>query len=219
MSAWKEFNMNKDEKPQTNKSTDGGKYLGVGKHVVRIDSLEQRESKNGIPFWKLTYVSEKNQVLTDILFPLYVDKETQQYKLSWKYKNLAHAILPDNNELRWTAFLASQGVIPANPELIESIVGLFIEIEVVPGKRGYGVKEDNGVYRLVDMSNGTFYKLDGGIPNEFESYSDAHETARDMGLYRAWNEVEKFHKVDGAIKDNEEVINKLVTEVVEGKSL
>jgi hypothetical protein len=93
---------------------------------------------------------------------------------------------------------------------------LYVEAEIGRGRNGYTVEDDNGTYRLFNVATEEFYELDGGIPNEFESYKEARETAQDQGLYRAWNEIKKFEASEVHIESNQQVIAGLSGEQLKG---
>lgn len=208
MSQWVKFS---NEKPNANINTtvSGSKYLDLGKHLVRIDSVEGGATRNGIPFVKIVYVDEKGRMMTDRLYPVFErDGEIEQ---SFKYKSLAHAVLPEDGVKRFEFFTSNQGLLPSNPSLWTGLVGLFAQIEITKGRKGYTVEGTDTGYILVNIETGEPYTLMGGIPNEFENYGEAHECAKSQGLFRAWNEVSKFYASENPehIELSVKVINEL----------
>jgi hypothetical protein len=210
MSQWIKFSIDKPNKENSgniNSSIPGGRYIGLGKHLVKIDGVEQAVTRNGDPYYKITYVNEAGQVLLDRLYPLY--GQNGDLAQSFKYKSLAHGLIPEDGVLRFEFFTSNSGVLPENPELWTGLVGLFVEIEVTRGRNGYTIEDDGGVYRLWDVKTKDFITLSGGIPNEFESYKEAHAVAREQGIYRAGYEVNKFHASADHAESNAEVIKSL----------
>jgi hypothetical protein len=118
--------------------------------------------------------------------------------------------LPEDGVLRYEFFTNSAGFLPRTPEAWEGLVGLYVEAEVTRGRNGYTIEDDNGVYRLFDVKTEGFIELKGGIPNEFESYTTAREAAAAQGLYRAWNEINKFNPSLNHVQSNAEVLKSLM---------
>lgn len=214
MNQWITFATENPKIGNTNESIAGGKFVGLGKHLLKIDGIEQALTKYGAPYYKITYINKDGQTLMDRLYPLYTNSEGKQQQ-SFKYKNLAHALIPEDGTLRFEFFTDHGGILPNNPALMAGLVGLFVEAKVVKGSTGYTIEDDNGVYRLYDSKNKEFYVLDGGIPNEFESYKEARDAAKAQGLFRAWHEIGEFTSSPSHVEVNHQIITKLKESVTQ----
>jgi hypothetical protein len=213
MSQWVRFDQEKKETGNVNSSIPGGKFVGLGTQLLTIQSVEGATTRNGDFYVKMNYSNPAGQTILDRLYPMYGDNGDRQQ--SYKYKSLAHALLKEDGALRFEFFTSSQGLLPTNPQLFEALVGLTVEAEVVQGRSGYTVEQDGEVYRLFDVKSQEFITLSGGIPNEFGSFKEAREAAQGQGLYRAWNEINKFNASPDHIDYNraalQEVVNSLST--------
>ena len=211
MSEWVNFATKSTQKGgNVNSSLTGGKFIGLGTQLLTIQSIEQAVTRNGDSYFKISYENKEGQTMLDRLYPLYGENGDRQQ--SFKYKSLAHALVPEDGTLRFEFFTNSEGILPNNPQLLPGLVGLTVEADVVQGRSGYTIEDDNGTYRLLDVKTKEFYELGGGIPNEFGSYKEAREAAQGQGLYRAWNEINKFHASVDHVASNFRAIELLKTE-------
>ena len=208
MSQWVRFDVESSNKGNVNSSLTGGKFVGLGTHLLRIDAVEGAVTKAGDPYVRISYSNSDGQIMTDRLYPLYGENGDRQQ--SFKYKSLAHALVPEDGVLRFEFFTNSKGFLPTTPEAWEGLVGLHVQADVTQGRNGYTIEDDNGVYRLYDVRAKEFYTLQGGVPNEFESYKEAREAATAQGLYRAWNEINKFSASLEHVQSNSSVILSLM---------
>lgn len=202
---WQKFNAATDIAPNTQAAIPGGNYIGLGRHLVKIDAVEGFVSKNGFPYIRISYSNENGQTLVDTLFPL---KKDGNY--SYKYKSLSHALSPEDGVLRFEFFLSKDGFLPSNPEVWPGLAGLHLIVNVEKGDKGYTIEDDNGVYRIFDLESKEYVTLMGGIPNEFENYKDARDAAKGQGLKRAWNQVTKFEYSEEHVADNQSVLKSLM---------
>ncbi len=208
MSAWVKFDLEGEDKGGANSSLPGGKFLGVGKHEVRISAIEPAVTKDGNPYVKITYINDDGQTFMNPLFP--ISGQGDNRKQSFKYTSLAHALVPEDGVTRFKFFTSRQGFLPSTPEAWVELIGLRVGIEVVPGKRGYSIEQEGEAYRLFDVEAKEFYTLAGGIPNEFPGFKEAREAAQGQGLYRAWNELDKFYPLPDRAEENTKVLKEVL---------
>jgi hypothetical protein len=218
MSEWINFaTKNTKTGGNVNSSVPGGKFVGLGTQLLTIQSVEQAVTRNGDGYLKIFYANQSGQTMMDRLYPLY--GENGDSKQSFKYKSLAHAIVPEDGTLRFEFFTNSEGLLPSDASLWAGLVGLTVEAEVVAGDSGYTIEDDGGVYRLFDVKSQEFIQLSGGVPNEFGSYKEARETATGQGLYRAWNKINKFGASVDHVGSNFEAITALKNEYLSSGSI
>jgi hypothetical protein len=210
MTQWKKFNVEGGD--ANNAALNGGKFVGLGDHQLRIDGVEPGETAGGNVFIQLHYSNEEGQTIRDRLYPIHTNKETGTSQYSFKYKSLSHALIPNDGVQRFEFFLSHDGFLCNNPESWEGLVGLVVEAEVTLQRRGYTILEDNGTYTLIDVETDAPVILSGGTPNKFTSFKDAGLAAKVQGLYRAFNEINKFNAVEdeAVIQANSDVIRGLV---------
>jgi len=201
---WKKFKPDVDF--NKNSALTGGKYIGLGTHEVRIEDIEQKDMKDGGVYYTIHYANADGQVFMDSLFPL--SGKNGEKSFSFKYNSLAYALTTDS-VLRFEFFTCKESHLANNPDCWKGLVGLYLNIEVTPGRKGYTIKGVDTDLQLVDIVTGDEVVLMGGIPNKFETYQEAHECAKAQGLYRAWNEVSKFHAIEGHQETNAKVIASL----------
>jgi hypothetical protein len=203
---WKSFAREQKE-GNVDSPVSGGKYVGIGTHLLRVDGVEELLTRNSDPYYKLSYSDKDGKLLTDRLFPV----NMKDGKNSFKYTSLAYALLPEDGTSRFELFTSSTGIIPTTPSLLQSLVGLYVTAEVKQGYRGYTIEDDNGTYRLYDVFTKDYYNLEGGIPNEFENYKDAREAAKGQGLYAAGTDINKFEASLDHVATNAEVLKELLS--------
>lgn len=216
--AWKSFAVKERKfEGNTNSAISGGRFVGVGTHKLTIDSVEQRESRNGSPYLRLGLSNEDGQTINATVFLHYVYNDEPM--LSKKYKELGSAICPAKDK-KYEFFHI---FLPNNPHFLPSLVGMTINADVAKGKTGFSIEKDGDSYKLCDVASGEALELDDNIPNSFEGYKDAaeagrHATVNGEKLRRAFNEIEQFSAADDADK-NVEAISAILSDAAKEGSL
>jgi hypothetical protein len=185
MTDWNEYKM-EPKRNGNNKSLDGGRYLGVGEHEVAIDGIELGAYENGGMYVDISYSNEDGQSTTDRLSPLWEGEYT------YKYNSLAWALCPEDGVVRFKYFLSMQSHLCTNPQGWGALVGLSVGIVIAPEKKGAIINEDNGVFTLVDNATGEACVMPDGSDNSYTSFKEASQKAKDNGIKRAYNKVQRF---------------------------
>mgnify|MGYP003335374551 FL=1 len=183
----------------------------LGKHLLTFQSVVPGVTANGNAFVEIEWSNPDGKTIRDRLYPI-ANGEHGPFQ-SYKYKSLAHAILPEDGTTRFEFFTSGQGLLPVNPELWTSLVGLTVEGEVVKGSRGYTIEPDGEIYKLFDMETSKFIELPGGVVNEFSGYKEAREAAKTAGLFRAYNNIKEFSASGDHVKSNQEAMVKIINEL------
>ena len=212
MNNWNKFKIEMSQEEfveNLEQSIEGGKFLGVGKHEVKIMSVEGMTSSKNQPYISVTYEDESGASTKDSVFFTYVDKKTGEPKYSYKYREFVKSVVKDPS-LRYQFF----GImVPENPELLAGLAGLKIGIEIVPAVKGATIQEAGaGVYKITELSTpGVEIQLADNVQNAFSSYREASEVIKAQKIRRAWNELKTFHLLESEVDKNEGVVKKLMS--------
>ena len=211
MNNWNKFKIEMSQEEfveNLEQSIEGGKFLGVGKHEVKIMSVEGMTSSKNQPYISVTYEDESGASTKDSVFFTYVDRKTSEPKYSYKYREFVKSVVKDPS-LRYQFF----GIlVPENPELLAGLAGLKIGIEIVPATKGATIQEAGaGVYKIIELADKKELELQDNVQNAFSSYKEASEVIKVQKIRRAWNELKTFHLLEPEVDKNEGVVKKLMS--------
>jgi hypothetical protein len=212
MSNWNVYsNLVPTTEASFNEPVGGSKYLGIGKHTdVRIDGVELATTRQGEPYVKFQWVNAEGQSHRDSIF-LYTNKDgVRDYHFS--LKRFASGMIEDR-ELRMLFFKALVGDPTGNA--FNSLVGFRATIEIGNGRKGYVVNKtplEDGyvIYDMVDKANVT--------DQVFNSYGEANDYAKELGLERAWPETKSISRASEEYSKQNEAAARAIIESVSSPS-
>lgn len=195
-----------------NAPVSGGKMLQNGEHPVKISAVEFKELSTGTPVLNVSVENDDGKTLRAAVFPL-----TRDGKQTVMFRNFISALFGCDPGLA-VRFVTQTYT---KPELFESLAGLSLQVEVVPGRRGYNLVKFGDIIKAIDVQSEE--ELFEG--KEFEDYDaaklfvDVHnEQHPDDKVYRAFPEFSsKFRMIEEEADANKTILQAVITEAETGK--
>jgi len=165
-----------------NTPVSGGAYMGIGEHSdVFIEGVERDVSQKGNPYIKVIWSDDEGRNHNDFVMLYGKTKEGGQ-GFHFAIRRLFSGLIADET-LRLAYF--NKLVNDPSGEGFDSLRGLRASLKIGQGRSGYTVKETpTGGYVIYDVED-----KENVVEDVYETYTDAVDAAKEMGLKRAYPEV------------------------------
>lgn len=196
MTSWRDNLLNKtitmpedSELIKTDYEKKESKFLGVGKHSVKIQDVELVVASSGSPYLKLLYTNSTNQTIKGTIFLFRKDGEVNKmfYLL---IRSMVRLSKPEQSEI--IEFLLSED------DNIKQLVGMPLQIRVKYGDEGVLIKYDADIkkYLIVNVKdNSTVFSNEFASVKEAKAYIETYNMTNEdkkMNLKIAYPEVYGF---------------------------
>lgn len=183
----------------------GGAYFEAGKHKnVTIEVVEPKISSKGKFMLLLSLKGEGGET---IRYNVMLEKGDGKDGFHFTYQKLA-AALSATPEIQMRAF---GKLFATQPQLLQGLVGLKMDIEIGKGKDGYKVEQNAiGQKVVIDVATGKEYPEFAG--RAFADYEEIKAACKEYSIYRMKNEVKNVSKSTDAevLAANEEALSEVL---------
>lgn len=175
----------------------GNSYLPVGRHDVTVVSAEIAEGNYGLELI-LNFEDDLGK------------KAKKNFSLIAKDNPAKPGVFPHFMYILFgqAAFFdvilrtkLMMSALPSNTALAADLKGIKINIEIVPPKKGYTIIDIDGRKAITDCKTGEFLS-----EQTFETFDEAGEHAKAVGLKRAYTKVDKFYAISDTVRMTNDVI-------------